>query len=179
MPHLRDVTTTSHDPFAPVRGPDRPPRHGQPWTDEDYEHLVALVREGHDSPQIADALGRREGALAQRLRALLPPDQRACLADRVLPALRAAVRERPDYPWAEVMLTFPPPAPVVRHVVERAGIGGLEDDLLVEVAWAMLHCESTPDADAARGLRRGVPHADWRGSSPTGWPQRCCAGSRP
>jgi hypothetical protein len=127
----------------------QPRRSGQPWTDDDYERLVTLVREGQDVPAIAGALGRTEGAVTPRLRALLPPEQRAILADRVLTTLRGHVQDRPDYPWAEIMVQLPPPAPVVEEVVHRAGVAGLEADLLVEAAWAMLHCE-TAEAEAVR-----------------------------
>jgi hypothetical protein len=136
-------------PRRDARG--RPGRSGQPWADEDYERLVALVREGHDVPAIADALERTEGAVTPRLRALLPPEQRAILADRVLPTLRGHVREQPDYPWAEIMVRLPPPAPVVQRVEHLAGAAGLEVALLLEAAWALLHCE-TADADAVREI---------------------------
>jgi hypothetical protein len=135
-------------PSGPVAHP-QPRRSGQPWTDDDYERLVALVREGHDVPAVAEALGRTEGAVTPRLRALLPPEQRSILADRVLPVLRGHVRERPDYPWAEVLGQASPPAPVVQEVVHRAGVAGLESDLLVEAAWALLHCE-TAEAGSVR-----------------------------
>jgi hypothetical protein len=146
MNPLHDVNATSpHGPVARVQ----PRRSGQPWTDDDYERLVALVREGSDVPAAADALGRTEGAVTSRLRALLPPEQRSILADRVLPTLREHVRERPDYPWAEVLAQGSPPAPIVQEVVHRAGVAGLEADLLVEAAWAMLHCE-TAEAESVR-----------------------------
>ena len=123
----------------------RPARSGQPWTDEDYEQLIDLVREGLGTYAIAEALGRSDGAVSLRLRALLPPEERSCLGDRVLPTLRTHLRDRPDYPWAEIMVQSPPPAPVVRQVVQRHGIAGLEDAQLTEVAWAMLNCETTDD----------------------------------
>lgn len=135
----------SHTTPAPVSlvPRHRPGRQGQPWTDEDYEHLITLVREGHGIFAMAEALGRSEGAVANRLRALLPPDQRSCLGDRVLPTLRTRVQEQPDYPWAEIMVQFPPPPPVVTQVVRRDGIAGLEDDDLLELVWALLHCETS------------------------------------
>jgi hypothetical protein len=171
MSPLHDVNATgSSDRTVPPvprprpGHPGRPSRSGQPWTDDDYERLVALVREGHGIARIADALDRTEGAVTPRLRALLPPEQRAILADRVLPTLRDHVRERPDYPWAEVMVTMPPPAPIVEEVVHRAGIAGLESELLAEVAWAVLHCETAASAAVrqvcreaeARGLGRDL-----------------------
>jgi hypothetical protein len=100
------------------------------------------VRDGHEVPEIADALERSEGAVTPRLRALLPPEQRTILADRVLPTLRGHVQEQPNYPWAEVLVSMPPPAPVVEQVVHRAGVAGLDPELLAEVAWAVLHCET-------------------------------------
>ncbi|WP_457205140.1 hypothetical protein, partial [Nocardioides sp. P5_C9_2] len=124
----------------------------------------ALVREGHGIARIAEALERTEGAVTPRLRALLPPEQRAILADRVLPTLRDHLRERADYPWAEIMVTMPPPAPVVEEVVHRAGVAGLEPALLAELAWAVLHCETVATAAVLevcheveiRGLRRDL-----------------------
>lgn len=136
------MTSQDNAPHLTLLDRRRPARSGQPWTDEDYEHLLALVREGLDAPEIAEGVQRSEAAIHQRLRALLPPDMRACLTDRVLPTLRKQLLADPDYPWADIMVQRPKPAPVITQVVNRAGIAGLEDVELAEVAWALLHCET-------------------------------------
>lgn len=133
----------------------RPHRSGQPWTDDDYEQMLALVREGHDADDIADSIGRSPQAVAGKMRAVLPVAQRSCPSDRVLGALRAQVTDDPAYPWAEIVLQSPPPPPIVRQVVHREGVGGLEDDDLVTIAWALLASEGA-DEDVLQGVCREV-----------------------
>jgi hypothetical protein len=123
----------------------RPARTGQPWTDEDHERLIELVREGRALTPIADALQRTDQAVVQRMRAVLPVDERKCPADRVLPALRGHLDREPDYPWAEIILQSPAPAPTVQHVVRHEGVAGLDDDLLVQVAYGLLRSEAAGD----------------------------------
>jgi hypothetical protein len=133
----------------------RPHRSGQPWTDDDYEQMLALVREGHDADHIAGSIGRSPQAVAGKMRAVLPVEQRSCPTDRVLGALRAQVTHDPDYPWAEIVLQTPPPPPIVRQVVHREGVGGLEDDDLVTIAWALIACEGA-DEDVLQRICREV-----------------------
>ena len=76
---------------------------------------------------------------------------------------------------------LPPPAPVVQRVEHLAGAAGLEPALLLEAAWALLHCETSPTpARCARSATR------WSGP----WPRleelaarlvcrRCCAACPP
>jgi hypothetical protein len=140
-----DPAGTSPDLSLLLRRARRPSRSGQPWTDDDYEQMIALVREGHDLDDVADSLGRSPQAVTGKMRAVLPVDQRACPPDRVLPALRAEVTDDPAYPWADIVLQSPPPPPVVRQVVHREGVAGLEDDDLVTIAWALIACEGADD----------------------------------
>lgn len=134
----------------------RPSRSGQPWTDEDYEQIIVLVREGHELEVIAEALGRTTQAVTPRLRSVLPVHLRSCPADRVLPALREVVADDPDYPWERIILETPPPRPVVQQVVKRDGIPGLTDDDLVHVAWALMVSECADDDLVSRVCREAV-----------------------
>lgn len=109
-------------------------RMGTRFTDEDHELIVRLVREGADGPALARALKRTQTSAEQRARKLLPPGQRRCPIDRVLPSLAAAVAEE-GYDWRTVIAQDDPPAPV-RQVV-RSGIEGLDDDQLVTCAHAV------------------------------------------
>lgn len=127
-------------PFRPAQsqplGPPepRPARNGQSYTDDDHETMVAMAREGAPIDKIARKLQRQPAALLVRMRKLLPPAQRHCPTDRVLPALKAAA-ERPDYDWRAVVLESPPPPPVQKVI--RAGIDGLETEQLVLIAHAV------------------------------------------
>jgi hypothetical protein len=138
-----------------VNRPRPPHRSGQSWTDDDHEQMLALVRDGCEADDIADSLGRTPPAVTARMRAVLPVEQRACPPDRVLPALRALVRDDPAYPWAEIVLQSPPSPPVVQQVIQREGVAGLEDDDLVTIAWALVACEGADD-EVVQGVCREV-----------------------
>ena len=133
----------------------RPHRSGQPWTDDDYLQMLALVREGHDADDIAGLIGRSPQAVAGKMRAVLPVEQRSCPSDRVLGALKVLVTDDPAYPWAEIVLQSPPPPPIVRQVIQREGVGGLEDDALVTIAWALIGSEGA-DEDVLQSICREV-----------------------
>jgi hypothetical protein len=150
-----DPTGSGADLSLLVSRPRRRHRSGQPWTDGDYEQMLALVREGQDADHVADAIGRSPQAVAGKMRAVLPVEQRSCPADRVLPALRAQLAGDPAYPWAEIVLQSPPPPPIVRQVVHREGVGGLDDDDLVTIAWALIACEGA-DEEVVQGVCQEV-----------------------
>lgn len=155
--HTDDIPSPAQ-PWAPAlsmlpRG--RPARSGQPWLDEDYEQLLELVREGHDVDDIANTIGRSHASVQSKVKALLPPEVRGAPSDRHLPALRAELTADRDYPWDEVILQMPPPAPVVTQVIKRAGVAGLDDDELVVVAQALLTgCD--PDSPTVESVVREV-----------------------
>ncbi|OYN93103.1 hypothetical protein [Enemella evansiae] len=117
-------------------GPPEPPpaRNGQSYTDDDHETMVTMAREGAPVEAIARKLQRQPAALLVRMRKLLPPAQRHCPTDRVLPALQAAA-DRPDYDWRVVVLESPPPPPVQKVI--RAGIEGLDTDQLLLITHAV------------------------------------------
>ena len=52
--------------------------------------------------------------------------------------MRSELSADPNYPWSDVILQMPPPAPVVNQVIKRAGIPGLDDEELVLIAQALL-----------------------------------------
>lgn len=152
-PHVADAHDTS--------------RMGTRFTDEDHELIISKVREGAQGPELARALKRTQASVEQRARKLLPPGQRRCPIDRVLPTLAAAVTE-PDYDWRTVVALDDPKPPV--NEIVRVGISGLSDEELVECAHAVAvtlprgeQFESLRDEVNQRGLgyqlaRRHVLH---------------------
>ncbi len=116
---------------------DKPKRSGKLWEPLDYELLVEGVREGLDVPALAERVGRVENSVWQRLRRLVPLAQRDCLADQLLPVLRAALAD-PDYDWHAEMLLTPPPRPIIHQEVVRTGLDGLAAADAVTVAYALL-----------------------------------------
>ncbi|MEL4504428.1 hypothetical protein AAEX63_06575 [Luteococcus sp. H138] len=113
------------------------PRTGLAYTDDDHDTLLAMLREGASTGEIAVALGRTIKSIEQRARKLLPPGQRHCPLDRVMPTL-ATVCAEPDYDWRTTISLDDPPAPINR--IERVGIEGLTDEQLVECAHAVAVC---------------------------------------
>lgn len=133
-PGLRAITDDH-----PTPPPAPPARSGEPWTDEDYERLVALIRDGADHDDIATGLQRPVPTVGTRTRRLLPVEERRCPPDRVLPAARRHLSD-PEYDWRRVMLLSEPPrpsAPLPPPVV-RGGVPGLDDDDLVTTAYGLL-----------------------------------------
>lgn len=116
-----------------------PARSGEPWTDEDYEQLVALIRDGADHDEIATGLQRPLSTVGMRTRRLLPVEERRCPSDRVLPAARRHLSD-PAYDWHHVMLLSEPPRPAapLPPPVVRGGVPGLDDDDLVTTAYGLL-----------------------------------------
>ncbi|MEL4358463.1 MULTISPECIES: hypothetical protein [unclassified Luteococcus] len=113
------------------------PRMGLTYTDEDHDTLLGMLREGASTGEIALALGRTIKSVEQRARKLLPPGQRHCPLDRVMPTL-AKVCAEPGYDWRATVCLDDPPAPINKIV--RSGIEGLESPELVEFAHDLAVC---------------------------------------
>jgi hypothetical protein len=146
----------------------RQSRSGQPWTEEENEQLVALVRSGSDLDAMADQVRRSSTSVVSRLRRMLPLEHRSCPNDRVVIALRGHLLD-PGYDWQAIMLLTPPPRPVVRSPeIVRTGLAGLPDDDLVGVAHSVLLDDRSATATlrarlidevGKRGLAREVTRA--------------------
>lgn len=111
-----------------------PARTGLPWTDEDYESLVRLCREGHGAEALAAALGRTPVAVLDRARRMLPPAERGLPRDRTVTRLRELLQDDSSYDWAAAMRQAPPPPPVEHRVYARRGVAGLRQQELLAVA---------------------------------------------
>lgn len=140
-------------------------RTGLAYTDEDHDTLLSMLREGASTPEIAVALCRTVKSVEQRARKLLPPGQRHCPLDRVMPTLATACAD-PDYDWRTTISQDDPPAPINKIV--RSGIEGLTDDQLVECAHAVAVCG--PQAGIFDQLKKEV--------NERGLGQRICARHR-
>lgn len=137
----------------------RASRHGQPWTDDDYEGLISGVRSGLDEPEIARTLGRPSSTIIARTRMLLPVEVRQCPHDRVLPAARDAF-ERDDYDWRTTILLTPPPRPIVTPPpVIRHGIAGLSADDLGTIAYSLASTGGTRCAELLETVCATLPNA--------------------
>jgi len=139
-------------PLDPRR--DAPPRAGQPWTDEHLCELVALTAAGHDFNQLTVEAGRSRQAVLTKLRRMLPVDERGCPEPLLLPRLRELLGQGHD--WRHTMLKDNPPRPVHQPpAVHRAGVAGLADDDLVEVADAIIRT-NLRQADLVERVRQEV-----------------------
>lgn len=79
---------------------DRPARSGQPWEQSDYEALVAGCRAGDTSiAELSRSLGRGESTVLDRLRRMLPVEERGLPRHRALHRLRELLQEDPGYDW--------------------------------------------------------------------------------
>lgn len=124
----------------------RPPsRSGQPWSDADYECIVEAVRAGKGIDGIAHATSRSAQVVQQRLVRMLPVEERGCLRDRVLGALRTHLAD-PAYDWQRALLLTAPPTPIVHEERVLSGFSGLPAQDLVTIADALLD-HGTPSAD--------------------------------
>ena len=139
------------------------PRHrsGEPWTDDDYEELLRLYREGTDLAELSRRLGRSQAVVQARAKRLLPLDQRGVPSDRVLPQLRRNLLQVDDYDWQTHLAATPPPRPVVNHVhppAVRTGIEGLQDHELLAMALALAQLPAPPweDDDPVRACANEV-----------------------
>ncbi|GAB2512249.1 hypothetical protein [Paramicrobacterium agarici] len=146
-------------PFPQVKMPQQPARSGKPWTDSDYERLIAAVRSGLDAVQIAESIDRPQSTIASRVRMLLPVDVRQCPSDRVLPAAREAF-ESDDYDWRVTILQSPPPQPIVTPPpVVRRGVAGLQADDLGTIAFSLAQTGGTRCAELLTRVCAEMPSA--------------------
>lgn len=116
----------------------RPARSGQPWTDEDYDALVAMCREGLDLATMPDRLDRSEVAVLDRARRMLPVAERGLPRDRATTRLRELLRADDGYDWSAALAQGPPPRPVEHRVYRREGVEGLRTHELLAVAEALV-----------------------------------------
>lgn len=139
---------------------EQAPRSGQPWTDADYEEILAAAREGvTDLDDVARRLGRSPHPTLQKARRLLPVAERGAPPDRVMRLVRKHL-EDPSYDWQQVTLEEPPPRPVV-HPPAFTGVAGLEPTDLVPIAYALGLAGSAVNDDVvtrvgAQVQRRGL-----------------------
>lgn len=128
----------------PVR--EQPPNSGQPWTDADYEEILAAAREGvTDMDDVAQRLGRTRHPTLTKAKRLLPVGERAAPVDRIMRLLREHLDE-PDYDWQRTTLEEPPPPPVINPPA-LTGIAGLAPDDLVRIAYALTLATGVADED--------------------------------
>lgn len=141
MPQSLRMTSTAggtqldHEP--PEEGP---PRHGMPWTEEDFAAVVQASREGCDQEEIAARIGRSVHGLRSQLRRLLPAEERHLSAALVLPRLRQLGQDG-DYDWLAAMAQPTKSMWEVRREAEaeraERGIGALSDEELMGLALAI------------------------------------------
>lgn len=130
-----------------LRHSAEPRNHGLPWDDVQHQRLVDRVRAGDDMDQLAEAVGRKTGAVTMRLRRLLPPDNRDHPSDLLLSATREFLSD-PDADWRGNLLRSTKPRPIVAPpAIVRTGIGGIEDDDLVNVAHALVSAQGEHRSD--------------------------------
>lgn len=108
-----------------------PRRTGQPWTDDDYQTLLRLVRDGVEIEEIAEQLARSTTSVRMRAVRMLPVDQRGVPQDRAVEQLRKNLLADEDYEWEGHLASSPPPRPVVQCTHPPAtlsGVPGLRDE---------------------------------------------------
>ena len=160
--------------LSPLPAPRRPARSGEPWTEDDYVTLVRLCTEGADLATVAEALERRDTAVLNRTRRMLPLDERGLPADRALTQLRLHLEQEPGYDWAARLTESPPPRPVqhTTYTVQRNGIPGLQDEELLDVAELVVTGASTRSGTQRQVLRavleRRLEHTAWPNGSAAG-----------
>lgn len=116
------------------------PRHGMPWTEQDFAAVMQASREGCDQEEIAARIGRSVQGLRSQLRRLLPAEERHLTAALVLPRLRQLGRDGDDDWLAEMARPTRSWWELQRDAeAERAerGIGALPDEELLGLALAI------------------------------------------
>lgn len=165
--HLHGVRRDGQPPAQQQTPEPQPTRHGQPWTTDDHEILVARCREGASASELAEALERTEPAVVTRAKRLLPVDQRGAPEDHVIPHLRRLLQEDGDYDWGTHLAATPPPRPVINHLPApqvRRGIPGLHDNEVLAIAELMARLGPDRATDPLRRelaseiRRRGLAH---------------------
>ncbi|MEE6280906.1 hypothetical protein [Georgenia sp. MJ170] len=136
-----------------------PARNGQPWTDAEYEEILAAAREGvTDVETVAARLERGTHATSLKVRRLLPVAERSAPVDRALALLRRH-QDDPEYDWQRVTLEEPPPRPVIAPPA-LTGIAGLSTGELVTVAYAVGLAASAVDDDVVARVGEELQHRD-------------------
>ncbi|MFA4840815.1 MAG: hypothetical protein WC580_03815 [Agrococcus sp.] len=147
-------TQLDHEP--PEEGP---PRHGMPWTEEDFAAVMQASREGCDQEEIAARIGRSVHGLRSQLRRLLPAEERHLTATLVLPRLRQLDQDG-DYDWLAAMAQPTKSLWEVRREVEaeraERGIGTLSDDELLGLAKAVTESSARLPTELARAISTAV-----------------------
>ncbi|MGK5680624.1 hypothetical protein [Actinoplanes sp. URMC 104] len=89
------------DPSTPAA---RPLRHGEIWTETDYEQLLHGVANGLSAQQIATELLRTQGAVNAQLARLVPDDVKIKHTTQArVEWLRQRLTESPEYDWQAVL----------------------------------------------------------------------------
>lgn len=138
------MTLTRTDPLLPSPSP-KPPA----WTDATLTDLVTSIRAGLDLEALATRFARSTQAVTNRLRLLLPVEERKCPGDRVLPRLREVLADE-AYDWRGALLRTPPPAPIIRHEIQ--GLAGLSEHHLLAFTLSA-HNSPLVDEDLLDALR--------------------------
>jgi hypothetical protein len=141
MPQSPRMTTTAGGTQLDHETPEEgPPRHGMPWTEEDFAAVVQASREGCDQEEIAARIGRSVHGLRSQLRRLLPAEERHLSAALVLPRLRQLGLDG-DYDWLAAMAQPTKSRWAVQREAEaeraERGIGTLSDQELEGLALAI------------------------------------------
>lgn len=161
LPHDDATIHWRMPPPVPPRA-EPPPRSGHPWTDAEYEQILAAVREGvTDIVLIAERIGRGVSPTMTKARRLLPLAERSAPVDRVLRLLREHLDD-PDYDWQRTTLEEAPPRPVVQPPA-LTGVAGLTSEDLTAIGYAVGLAAPVVDEDlvlrVGRELyRRGATH---------------------
>jgi hypothetical protein len=88
------------DPSLPQPDPDVPLRHGSPWTADQQEKMIRLVKEGRSESEIAHVMGRTGGSIGSQAKKLLPPEKFASIQRaEAVGELHRYLRDVPDYDW--------------------------------------------------------------------------------
>lgn len=132
-------------------------RSGTMWTETDYELALDQIKAGAGLEHLAEVLQRKPNAVADKLRRLLPVEQRKCPPDRTVPALALAIADA-EYDWRRVVLQTPPEPPVTRIV--RSGLSGLDANDLVSAVYALAASRAAGAEDV---LNRGLEEVNRRG----------------
>ncbi|MBD8060975.1 hypothetical protein [Oceanitalea stevensii] len=159
-PWERDVGFALEEPVTvwprrPAPAREQPPNAGQPWTDAEYEEILAAAREGvTDMDHVATRLGRSRNPTLMKARRLLPPAERSAPPDRVMRMLREHLEE-PDYDWERVTLEELPPRPVINPPA-LTGIAGVDREDLVRICYALALAGGVAGEDLMSRVTREV-----------------------
>jgi len=57
-------------PYIPIKNEDAPKQAGNPWSDEEDQHLIEAFKMEQSTKELAESHGRTSGAIRSRLRKL-------------------------------------------------------------------------------------------------------------